>query len=170
MEQLRLFEIQQKWNSVPETEPWIYTTRVLKSVKRKRLQLPDKADCSETALDAMRQAIACSGHTDRENLVVLAVDAKNQIVGAEVTHTGTWRSSNMGITNILRFVISMGCEFCVIGHNHPSGNVKPSEHDIGSTAALSKAAEICGICLHDHIVFDQQAYGEAFSLRNNGLL
>ncbi len=41
----------------------------------------------------------------------------------------------------------------VIGHNHPSGNVRPSRADVETTHRLRVIAGSIGINLHDHIIF-----------------
>ena len=52
-------------------------------------------------------------------------------------------------------------------HNHPSGNLTPSQDDVSFTRAMRKAAEIMGIDLYDHLVV---ARGGFVSLREKGLL
>ncbi len=45
-----------------------------------------------------------------------------------------------------------------ITHNHPSGNVVPSEEDREITGRLRQAGETLGIELLDHIIFTQHKY------------
>ena len=46
----------------------------------------------------------------------------------------------------------------VVAHNHPAGNLEPSEADLDITLQLRQAGEIMGIELLDHIVFNRNAY------------
>jgi hypothetical protein len=53
----------------------------------------------------------------------------------------------------------------IAAHNHPSGQLKPSEQDLEATRRLSEAGEVIGICLLDHLIFNKKGY---FSFRKEG--
>ncbi len=55
----------------------------------------------------------------------------------------------------------------IVAHNHPSGSLEPSKEDLDITAQLKSAAEILGIRLLDHIVFNQKGY---YSFLEKGLV
>ena len=55
----------------------------------------------------------------------------------------------------------------ILVHNHPSGNLTPSQDDVSFTRAMRKAAEIMGIDLYDHLVVARTGF---VSLREKGLL
>ncbi|OYU67984.1 MAG: hypothetical protein CFE22_01340 [Cytophagaceae bacterium BCCC1] len=55
----------------------------------------------------------------------------------------------------------------IISHNHPSGNLKPSEADKKLTKMLKDGAEILDITLSDHIIFTDNGY---FSFADENLL
>ncbi|MCK5510394.1 hypothetical protein KAI65_02525 [Candidatus Parcubacteria bacterium] len=44
----------------------------------------------------------------------------------------------------------------IIFHNHPSGDVSPSEADIEITKRLKKAGQLLGIEVLDHIIFEKR--------------
>ena len=44
----------------------------------------------------------------------------------------------------------------IFAHNHPSGNVEPSEEDIQLTERLLDGASILGIDVLDHIIFSER--------------
>jgi DNA repair protein RadC len=46
----------------------------------------------------------------------------------------------------------------IIAHNHPSGNLDPSNDDIAITQQLKAASETLGIKLLDHIIFNHKGY------------
>lgn len=52
-------------------------------------------------------------------------------------------------------------------HNHPSGDIKPSQEDILLTRRLVQAGEVLGIQVLDHIIIGD---GSHFSFRDNGLI
>lgn len=55
----------------------------------------------------------------------------------------------------------------VLAHNHPSGDVSPSQDDIDLTRRLIKAGEIMGIDILDHIII---ASADFMSLKERGLI
>lgn len=55
----------------------------------------------------------------------------------------------------------------VLVHNHPSGNLKPSNADTQLTAKLQKAGALLEIPLLDHIIFTDDSY---YSFADEGLL
>ena len=64
-------------------------------------------------------------------------------------------------------IIAANAAAIIVCHNHPSGNCTPSDEDIKTTSVLMEAADILGIALLDHVIFDKTSY---FSFVENGLL
>lgn len=56
----------------------------------------------------------------------------------------------------------------ILAHNHPSGDVKPSQADKSLTKQISEACRMVGITLHDHIIIG--ARGDFTSFKQQGLL
>lgn len=55
----------------------------------------------------------------------------------------------------------------IISHNHPSGNLKPSQEDIDITKKIKEAGNMLNIQLLDHLIITQNSY---FSFADEGLL
>jgi DNA repair protein RadC len=55
----------------------------------------------------------------------------------------------------------------IVAHNHPNGQLQPSEADIEITKRLTKSADILGIELLDHLIITKQGY---FSFEEEGLI
>jgi DNA repair protein RadC len=55
----------------------------------------------------------------------------------------------------------------VLAHNHPSGDVKPSEDDVELTRRAVEAGELLGISVLDHLVVGAGRY---LSMAERGLL
>ena len=54
----------------------------------------------------------------------------------------------------------------ILAHNHPSGNLSPSEHDKSVTERLKAAGELLGVSVVDHIILSGSRY---FSFKDAGL-
>ncbi|MGI9543438.1 MAG: JAB domain-containing protein, partial [Cyclobacteriaceae bacterium] len=55
----------------------------------------------------------------------------------------------------------------ILIHNHPSGNLKPSEADIKLTYKLKQSGELLEVPVLDHIIFTDKDY---FSFADQGIL
>ena len=55
----------------------------------------------------------------------------------------------------------------ILAHNHPSGDVSPSQDDINLTRRLVQAGEILGIDVLDHIIVGRDDF---ISLKERGLI
>jgi len=53
------------------------------------------------------------------------------------------------------------------GHNHPSGNLKPSRQDEALTQKIKQAGELLDIKLLDHVIVTNESY---YSFADKGLL
>jgi DNA repair protein RadC len=52
----------------------------------------------------------------------------------------------------------------ILIHNHPSGNPKPSDSDLRTTAELSRIGKELGIQILDHIVIGRNGYESISSI------
>ena len=77
--------------------------------------------------------------------------------------TGTVADSKI----ILRHVIENLANGFIISHNHPSGNLKPSEADIRLTKKLKDLADLLEVTLIDHIIFSDNGY---YSFGDEGMI
>ena len=93
---------------------------------------------------------------DREKEVFYTVhlNSRNKITLIEVVSIGTLTSSLVHPREVFRRAVTNGTAKIIISHNHPSGEVDPSDDDIKITKRLIEAGKIIGIELLDHIVFN----------------
>ncbi|CEJ43036.1 RadC family protein [Umezakia ovalisporum] len=88
----------------------------------------------------------------QERFAVLLLDVKNRLLGTQVITIGTATETLASPRDIFREVIRQGATRAIIAHNHPSGNVEPSEEDIELTRQLLAGAQLLGIPLLDHLI------------------
>ena len=62
------------------------------------------------------------------------------------------------------YLLSASSIICV--HNHPSGNVNPSNNDIVITKQLKEVGLLLGINVLDHIIIGKDKY---YSFNDNGI-
>ncbi len=55
----------------------------------------------------------------------------------------------------------------IVAHNHPSGNLEPSDEDVDITKRLRQSGDILGIPMLDHLIISESGY---FSFMEHGLI
>jgi DNA repair protein RadC len=93
---------------------------------------------------------------DREKLVCVMLNAKNVVIGMDIVSVGTLTSSLASGREIFKSAILLNAAAIILSHNHPSGDSTPSREDAQLTERISKAGEILGIRLLDHIIIAEQ--------------
>jgi DNA repair protein RadC len=102
---------------------------------------------------------------DKEHVYVMHLNSRRQILLVELVALGTLNNATMHPRETYRRAVIAGADSIIIAHNHPSGDVTPSEADITVTTQLYKAGEILQIPLEDHVIFTNQR-DYFFSFRN----
>jgi DNA repair protein RadC len=91
-------------------------------------------------------------HETREQLRVLYLDKKNQLIADETMHRGTVDHAPVYPREVMRRALELAASAVILVHNHPSGDPKPSQADIDMTRQVIEAARALRISVHDHLV------------------
>ena len=103
----------------------------------------------------------------QEQLRVLLMNTKNDVVGQRVVYQGNVNSSMIRPAEVLRPAVIEAVPSIIVCHNHPSQDPTPSPEDAAITRDLEQAGKLLGIELLDHVVIG----GERFvSLKERGLM
>ncbi len=106
---------------------------------------------------------------DREQLMMMGLDAKHKVIGINLVSVGTLTSSLVCPREVFKPAVLMSAAAILIAHNHPSsGSVEPSPEDHALTHRLVKAGECLGIPLLDHLVLGD--VGAFFSFADHGVM
>jgi DNA repair protein RadC len=68
---------------------------------------------------------------------------------------------------IFKLALDQLASSIILCHNHPSGNLQPSQQDINITKKLREGARFLDIIISDHIIIGNKAY---FSFADKGLI
>lgn len=96
---------------------------------------------------------------DREQFVLLCLDAKCKPIGVNVVSIGSLSMSIVHPREVFKSAILLNAAAVIASHNHPSGDTTPSPEDIALTERLKHAGEILGIRLLDHIILAEDLNG-----------
>lgn len=94
----------------------------------------------------------------QEYFVCLTVDGANRLIAKRIITIGTLTSSLVHPREVFADAITDRAASIIVAHNHPSGNLEPSDADIAITERLHHASKILGIVLKQHILFTPSSY------------
>ena len=92
------------------------------------------------------------GALAQEQLRVLLLNTRNQVMGQRVIYIGNVNSSVVRPAEVLRAAVIDSAPSIIIAHNHPSSDPTPSPEDVSITRELVQAGKLLGIDLLDHVV------------------
>lgn len=119
---------------------------------------------SREANDVLREIIGKDMQV-RQMQVALYLNNANKIMAAEIITIGSMKSVTSDVSGISRQALTIGASGVIVGHNHPSGNKRPSEADRREAKKLKNALKTLDISLLDSIVLTDKEY---YSFADNG--
>jgi DNA repair protein RadC len=137
------------------------------SYRPKKKPNPTIISSSQSAFEEILKWIPEDTIALKEYFVVMYLNRANEIIGV-------FNASSGGITSTIadpRLIITVALKSAAVGmilaHNHPSGNVRPSEADKYMTSNLKGIADLLDIKLVDHLIVSEISY---YSFAENGLI
>lgn len=103
----------------------------------------------------------------QEHFVCLTLDGGQRLIAQRTITIGTLESVHAHPREVFADAIADRAASVIVAHNHPSGDVKPSQKDVALTQQLAAAGQLLGISLRDHIILTKK---EHFSYRQHHLL
>lgn len=94
----------------------------------------------------------------RECFYIILLNTKNTIISAEEISIGTLSSSLVHPREVFKPAVKKSAKSIILLHNHPSGDVTPSNEDIKLTLRLEQAGKLLGIEVLDHLIIGDGKY------------
>lgn len=98
------------------------------------------------------------GDRKQEHFICVSINGANEVMNVRVVTIGLVNKSQVHPREVFADVIAERASALIVAHNHPDGELKPSDEDIQITKRLKDAAGILGLNLLDHIIFNAKAY------------
>ena len=102
-----------------------------------------------------------------EQVFLLLLNRTNGIIKKEHVSRGGVTASVVDPKVVFRFALEQGAHSLILIHNHPSGNLQPSDADKRLTERLQKIGRELEIPLVDHLIYTDQGY---FSFADEGMM
>jgi DNA repair protein RadC len=94
----------------------------------------------------------------QEQFILLTLNGSHHVISISIIGIGIVNRTIIHPREIFCKAISDMALSIIICHNHPSGEIIPSDEDKEVTRTIYKASKIIGIPLIDHIVFSKYGY------------
>lgn len=147
--------------NIPEIE---ISLRYKNEIKLESLHLiRSSKDCSEV----LRACYNADTMLWREEFILLCLNRANKVIGFYKVSSGGISGTVADPKVIFTIVLNSGASGFVISHNHPSGNLKPSEADIKLTKQIVQGANLLSLSCLDHIIITNESH---FSFADEGLI
>jgi len=138
------------------------------SYKRKLPSSPLKSIQGSEDASVVCRSLYDKGVLDwKEEFHVIALSRGNNVIGSFKASQGGVSGTVVDPKIILQFALLVNASYIIMTHNHPSGNLKPSDRDIELTKKMKSACESMDMLLLDHIIITSKGYT---SLSDEGFL
>lgn len=119
---------------------------------------------SKTAYDILKPAFLDLSH---EEFHILALNRANHVIASLCVSKGGIFGTVADGKVIFKTLIDLKACGCILAHNHPSGNLKPSEQDLRLTKKMKEFGALLEISILDHLIFTDSGY---LSFQDEGLM
>lgn len=124
----------------------------------------DKITCSKDVFDIMQPFMLDLPH---EEFWLLNLSRSNAVIKKELISRGGVSGTVVDTKMIFKSAVENLASSIIICHNHPSGNLKPSDADIRITKNIKEAGRVMDIQLFDHVIITESSY---YSFNDEGML
>ena len=107
------------------------------------------------------------GDFDHEEFWVIFLNTGCKVKSCERLFSGGMEGALVDMRILFRKALEIKARSFVIAHNHPSGNLEPSNQDIELTRKIRKAGDTLDIILLDHLVICNHGF---YSFADHGIL
>jgi DNA repair protein RadC len=119
---------------------------------------------SRDAFHAMAPLLTDLHH---EEFWLLLLNKANEVFARERLSTGGMAGTVVDVKLLFKTAFDARAAAAIAVHNHPSGNLQPSQADIELTRRLRKAGELLDLPLLDHLIVSERGY---YSFADEGML
>lgn len=103
-----------------------------------------------------------------EEFHMLLLDRSNRVMGRHLVSIGGLTGTVVDARIIFACALKCRASSLILAHNHPSGNLRPSQADREITNKLKQGGELLDITILDHLILSPD--GGYFSFADEGLL
>jgi DNA repair protein RadC len=135
--------------------------------KRRQMEKPEERPDLGTATKIYNHMHPVLQDCDVEEFWLLLMNQNKRLIKqVRISHGGITETA-VDIRIIMREAVLANATIIAVCHNHPSGNLRPSQYDNDLTSQLQRACQLMRIHFMDHVILTD---GNYFSYRETGRL
>lgn len=123
-----------------------------------------KITCSKEAFSVIQAQLADLPH---EEFWFLHLNRGSRLLKMERLSVGGVSGTSVDVRLVIKSALEHRSSSLILVHNHPSGNLQPSQSDRSITCKIRDAAQLFDIQIADHIIVGHETY---FSFADEGIL
>lgn len=116
-----------------------------------------KIDCPSKAADFIRQFYGDDIEI-YESFFILLLNQANQTIGYAKISQGGITGTMVDLRIVAKYAVDALATSVILAHNHPSGNLKPSQQDITMTKKAMEGLRLLDIGVFDHVILTADGY------------
>jgi len=93
-----------------------------------------------------------------EEFWILLLNRSNRVIGRERISIGGVSGTLVDAKIVFQKALNALASSVILCHNHPSGNLQPSQADIDLTKKLRKGAEVLDLQILDHLIISERGF------------
>ncbi len=141
-------------------------SQILSAIELSRRYLIKQNRCIRFAKDIYEE-LREFANKKQEHFITITLDGASHIIEKRVVFIGTLNQSLVHPREVFADAISDRAASIIIAHNHPSGQLRPSQEDKLVTQRLKEVSKIVGIELLDHVIVSKEGF---YSFRDHNIL
>jgi DNA repair protein RadC len=153
--------------NIRETKQWVAAEIQLTYKSNVKPSLRPKITGSKDAHQVLNETWDNSKMEFVEQFKAMFLNRANKVLGILEVSTGGVSGTVADPKLIFAAAIKSNASGIIVAHNHPSGNLKPSQADIDLTKKLREAGKFLELQLLDHIIMTTEGY---YSFADEGLI
>ena len=126
-----------------------------------------KHETVKSSADAYHHLVSKLADLPHEEFWMILLNRSNKIIKTELVGRGGVTGTVADVRLIMKTAVEHLASSVIVAHNHPSGNLRPSESDIQLTKKIKEAAKLFDMQLIDHLIVGDASY---LSFADEGLL
>lgn len=134
--------------------------------RRREAERPkvERITCSRDIFNLLHRYFSDLNH---EEFWIVLLNRANHVLSRRLISKGGQSGTIADPKIIFKSALEDNAASVILAHNHPSGNLKPSQADIHLTRKLKDAGNLLDISVLDHLIFSNADY---YSFADEGLL
>ncbi len=111
-----------------------------------------------TPRDLFKQTLKVNIDHKQENCIIFYLDNRNKVIDAEILFKGSINSCLIDPKIIFKNALLKSAVNLAMAHNHPSGDLKPSNEDKKTYSKLQSMANSLDLSFIDSIIFNENSF------------